>query len=145
MDLAEYSLTEFLAQKGLTGPDQPPKRPSLLPTQAAEIFGAVCEGAGALHANTPRIVHRDINPNNVLFVQGKGWALSDFGLAKYLGSPPVVTTFATVTGPGIGTGHYTAPEQWKDLRAAEVSADIYCERYINRILRPMPERRQSAA
>lgn len=125
MDLAEYSLSEYVAQRAMTGPDEPPKRPCLAPTEAARIFQAVCEAVAALHANTPRIIHRDINPNNILLVDDKGWVLGDFGLAKYLGTPPAITTFATMTGPGIGTGHYTAPEQWKNMRAADVSADIY--------------------
>ena len=38
----------------------------------------------ALHQNRPKLIHRDINPNNLLRLPDGRWVLADFGLAKFL-------------------------------------------------------------
>jgi serine/threonine protein kinase len=69
------------------------------------------------------IIHRDINPGNVLIAEGGELRLADFGLVKMLdvleeGGP------RTSTGARLGTEYYMAPEQ---ARSAEVGkpADVY--------------------
>jgi serine/threonine protein kinase len=72
------------------------------------------------HANQQGFVHRDIKPENILFdSQGKP-ILTDFGIAKAMGSG----TRMTATGMTIGTSHYMSPEQ---ARGQEVDgrSDIY--------------------
>lgn len=127
MEFATYSLGEYIdgtaAKTNLFGTSV--SRPALDGPTAAAVFQDVASAVSALHTHQPAILHRDINPNNVLWVEGRGWMLSDFGLAAFMSRSPATSTFKTNTGPGIGTGHYTAPEQWRDLRSASVCSDVY--------------------
>ena len=68
-------------------------------------------------AHTKGIIHRDINPNNIL-IRSDGWALlTDFGLAHVFteaGADPSASTLSEpLTGPGhvMGTPGYMSPEQ----------------------------------
>ena len=81
---------------------------------AQEIGGALA----AAHASG--VVHRDIKPANVLLDDAGNTYLSDFGIAKDLGSDARVTR----SGQALGSPAYMAPEQ---LRAEPPSAqtDIY--------------------
>ncbi len=51
--------------------------------------------------------------------------LADFGLAKFLSTAPISTSFRTSTGPGPGTQWFTAPEQYRRFLDADERADIY--------------------
>lgn len=64
------------------------------------------------------LIHRDLNPDNLLFTPGNHWAIVDFTAAK-------VTSKMASAEPGtlIGSGIYTAPEQ---LRGQSYPAsDLY--------------------
>lgn len=58
------------------------------------------------YAHQQGVVHRDLKPANVLLRADGGVVLTDFGLAKVLGSADL-----TLTGGMLGTPHYMAPEQ----------------------------------
>ncbi len=67
------------------------------------------------------IIHRDIKPANLLYTPDGVVKITDLGLAKKLSEESDVT----MTGTGIGSPHYLAPEQADDARAVDHRADIY--------------------
>ncbi len=84
-----------------------------------ESFADILNALEELHSCG--FVHRDLNPRNILFHEGK-WKLSDFGLV----SPPGdETTTLTSTLAAWGTQFYCAPEQLQDFKGVNHLADIY--------------------
>ena len=73
------------------------------------------------YAHQLKIIHRDVKPANILISRSGTPILSDFGIAKMLGSRE--TTQLTATGIGIGTPDYMAPEQW--MGKADQYTDMY--------------------
>lgn len=77
--------------------------------------------ASALHyAHHRNIIHRDIKPQNILFRENGSPVLTDFGIAKTLGS----STLVTHTGLSIGTPRYMSPEQIRG-QAVDARSDLY--------------------
>jgi serine/threonine protein kinase len=87
------------------------------PEAAARIGTGVASALAYVHSQG--IVHRDVKPANVIVDQNGKAYLTDFGIARLLG-----TNGMTATGLAIGTAAYLAPEQ---LRGTEVGpkADVY--------------------
>ena len=123
MDLASHSLTSYVEQVSAVQPQ--PMSPVLPFAEAACVFQSMLDAVESLHSNVPRLIHRDINPNNVLRLPDGRWVLADFGLAKFLSTAPVSTSFRTTTQRGWGTMWYTAPEQYRDFGKADEKSDIY--------------------
>lgn len=123
MELAESSLTEYANDAVASGAVQ--GRPLFEPEVATEVLRSMIAAVKALHERKPMIIHRDLNPNNILRLADGRWVLADFGLAKFLGTGRVATTFATRTQVGVGTAYYAAPEQYQDLKRTDARVDIY--------------------
>lgn len=88
----------------------------LPPSQAVPLFKGVCDGVAYLHEKS--LVHRDLKPHNVLFVQLEVPKISDFGLAKVL-------TGRSVTTLGGGTPGYWAPEQRQSRGRISAATDVF--------------------
>ena len=95
------------------------RRGPFAPTEALLLIAHCCEGLQAIHE--VGLVHRDIKPHN-LFIDAQGRPkLGDFGLARQaLGADRM-----TVTGVGMGTPSYMAPEQAQGLADIDIRADIH--------------------
>lgn len=85
-------------------------------TDAIEIFTQLCDAVQ--YAHEQGIIHRDIKPQNVLIQRGKHLLLADFGIAREAGDPKL-----TLTGAGIGTVEYMAPEQ--AMGRSDIRSDLY--------------------
>jgi hypothetical protein len=74
-------------------------------------FRAVAAAVAHLHANG--LIHRDIKPTNVLVMEDGSLRLADFGLAKSLDPSEYTRKVSphSMSGVGLGTQHYMAPEQ----------------------------------
>jgi eukaryotic-like serine/threonine-protein kinase len=85
------------------------------------VFTAVLEGMAHAHERDIPVVHRDLKPLNVLFVQGVP-KITDFGLGKPVDPEG---TKLTRTDIGLGTQPYMAPEQFHQAREVGPAADVY--------------------
>jgi serine/threonine protein kinase len=121
MDMASESLSQLVCRQSGTSRT----RPALSRQTSTPIYRAVLDATEALHADEPRLIHRDINPNNVLRLPNGTWVLADFGLAKFLSTAPVSTMFTTASDQAWGTEGYTAPEQYRDFGSADERSDVY--------------------
>jgi WD40 repeat protein len=90
------------------------------PGRAARLAGQLASGVAEAHRLG--IVHRDLKPGNVLLSADGAAKITDFGLAKALGTDSGLTRTDSV----IGSPSYMAPEQAAG-RARQVgpAADIY--------------------
>jgi serine/threonine protein kinase len=84
---------------------------------ALEISITVAQCLAALHKEG--MVHRDIKPNNILFLDGKV-VLSDFGLARIKDDDVL-----TKTGEAVGSFGYTAPECVSHSDEPQFKCDVY--------------------
>lgn len=128
MELGDTSLSMCL-QECVEATSEDPFAPrSTLPAdEATNVLLQVLRGTATLHGHSPVIIHRDINPNNVLRMRDDRWVVADFGLVKFIGRPVATTAFATRTEANkiVGTAHYTAPEQYRSFKSAGTQADVY--------------------
>ncbi len=94
-------------------------RPHPSPREAARI---VRDAALALdHAHVHGVVHRDVKPGNLMLREDGRVVLTDFGLAKEIGSGSL-----TATGSIVGTPFYMSPEQASGVKdAVGPKTDVY--------------------
>jgi WD40 repeat protein/predicted nucleic acid-binding Zn-ribbon protein len=105
--LSGASLRQLVDDKAL-----PRDWPSLL-TMTCQLLGAL----EAVHRNG--IIHRDINPNNVMRTSEGTLKLMDFGVARIAGLSGL-----TLQGEVVGTSRYMSPEQERG-EPVDQRSDIY--------------------
>ncbi|MFM1769606.1 MAG: hypothetical protein RJA22_2135 [Verrucomicrobiota bacterium] len=91
--------------------------------QWTAIAGLLIQVADAVHfAHEHGVLHRDLKPGNILFDEHDHVYVSDFGLAKLLGTNSSITRSIDL----LGTPHYMAPEVAEgSARLATIPSDIY--------------------
>ena len=94
------------------------RRGALLPKEALRLFKQVLAAVG--YAHKMKVIHRDVKPSNIM-VQANGTVkMTDFGIARVLGSSRL-----TQTGTSMGTAHYMSPEQVLGRKEIDHRTDIY--------------------
>jgi serine/threonine-protein kinase len=106
----EYCPGGSLARRLATGP--------LEPKAAAALLEKLARALGSAHQ--AQIVHRDLNPGNVLLTEAGEPKVTDFGLAKRLDEAA-----RTQSGAVMGTPSYMAPEQASSSKLVGPVADVY--------------------
>src|SRR5437763_444985 len=86
---------------------------------AVRLVRQVAMGLG--HAHRKGLIHRDVNPYNILVTHDGIAKLADLGLAIDLAEEERVTR----EGATVGTFDYVAPEQARHSHAADIRSDIY--------------------
>ena len=88
--------------------------------EAAAILAPIARALEFAHKKG--IIHRDIKPQNILITESGDPMLTDFGIAKILGTDDL--SELTKTGLGFGTPGYMAPEQLLGAKS-DKRLDIY--------------------
>jgi len=97
------------------------ERLTLGPLPLAEATGLIRQALGAVgFAHQQRVVHRDINPEDMVITYEGVLKLNNFALAKSAASPRL-----TQVGTVIGNLKYIAPEQIKGMVEADGRSDLY--------------------
>ena len=89
------------------------------PSNAVKLVRQVAMGLE--HAFRKGLIHRDVNPYNILVTRDGTAKLADLGLAIDLAEDDRVTR----EGATVGTFDYVAPEQARHSHAADIRSDIY--------------------
>ena len=110
-----YMVMEFV--RGRTLEDLIEKKQRLSAEEAVDILGPALEGMA--HAHGLGVLHRDIKPANIMIADDGAVKVTDFGIARILGSSRL-----TREGRIIGTLEYIAPERVKG-EEADARSDVY--------------------
>jgi serine/threonine protein kinase len=111
-----YIVMEFIDGETLTQRLRSLGRP-MPASEAVPIFQHTLEGLGFAHGHG--VVHRDIKPSNIMLARDDEPKLTDFGIARALGSAKM-----TRTGTALGTPAYMSPEQIQGTKL-DHRTDIY--------------------
>ncbi|MCP5159706.1 MAG: protein kinase [Gammaproteobacteria bacterium] len=118
-DIASHEGNYYLSMEYLPGGTLQQHIRNGLPL--ADVLSITRVIAAALdYAHRRGIIHRDIKPQNILFRENGQPVLTDFGIAKTLGTSSIMTR----TGLSLGTPRYMSPEQIRG-QGVDARADIY--------------------
>jgi eukaryotic-like serine/threonine-protein kinase len=118
-DGAYYIVMEYIEGKSLG--EMVGESGALMPERAAEIASDVAAALERAHASG--LVHRDIKPTNIMVTTSGQTKVTDFGIARALGSSTEQTQM-TQTGMVIGTAAYLSPEQAQG-NPVDARSDVY--------------------
>ena len=85
---------------------------------ALKVMEQVLSAVG--YAHRQGVIHRDLKPSNVMVMASGEAKVTDFGIAKVLGSSKL-----TRTGTAMGSAHYMSPEQIRRPETVDARSDIY--------------------
>lgn len=105
---------EYVSGESLS--DKLKREKTLSADAATTIIAQICEGLGALHKNG--LVHRDINPNNIIITSDGNVKIIDYGIARSFEAEKSADTVI------LGTPGYAAPEQF-GFSQSDARTDIY--------------------
>src|SRR5262249_25071549 len=97
------------------------EREGLSADESVHMAAIVADALADAHGRG--VVHRDVKPSNLLFVDGDPHKvkLIDFGVARATGD----TQRLTEAGVSVGTPGYMAPEQVRSLRDVDARTDLF--------------------
>jgi formylglycine-generating enzyme required for sulfatase activity len=114
-----YFVMEYIEGEALS--ERLRRQGPLAAREAAEIARQVALGLDAAHARG--LIHRDINPANILLEHDSGRVkITDFGLARTL---EVGAEKLTQSGGIVGTPPYMSPEQILTPQRVDPRSDVY--------------------
>ncbi len=87
-------------------------------TVAVDLFAQMCDGIAAAHELG--VMHRDLKPSNVIVRPDGRVMITDFGIARAIGSEKL-----TLTGMVVGTAEYLSPEQASGTSRDDLRSDVY--------------------
>lgn len=93
-------------------------RQGLSTNSVIEIIKSIAKALG--YAHEMGVIHRDIKPSNIMFRHDGTPVLTDFGVARVVGSK----TVHTLTGFMVGSPGYMSPEQAMG-ESATIQSDLY--------------------
>ena len=111
-----FIVMEYVEGKSLN--EKIAKEGKFEPKEAIKIISEVARGLS--YAHKKGIIHRDIKPGNILLAADGTPKLADFGLAR----TEIASEYST-SGVGMGTTNYMPPEQQRDAKNINHTADIY--------------------
>ena len=119
-DIGEEDGQQYLAMEYVAGLDLKryiKENAPLSNEEAVRLMGQILLAMRLAH--TQGIIHRDLNPQNVLLTPDGNAKVSDFGIAVAFAE-----TSLTQTNSMLGSVHYLSPEQARGSKAS-VQSDIY--------------------
>ena len=114
--------TPFIVQEFLSGEDLSQiieRRDPLGVPAKVRILAGIARGLE--YAHRARVIHRDIKPANVRVLENGGVKIMDFGIAKLIGAPSVLTG----DGVALGSSSYMSPEQVSGDSVVDPRTDIF--------------------
>jgi WD40 repeat protein len=121
-EVGEHEGQHYFSMKFVEGGSLADRIPTLRdnPTDAARLLAKVCRAVH--HAHQRGILHRDLKPGNVLIDNEGEPHVTDFGLAKKVGTDSGLSQ----SGAAMGTPSYMPPEQAAGrIKELTVACDIY--------------------
>jgi len=113
-----FMLMEFINGKSLS--DMIEERYVLTLEELLPIIKQAAMGLECAQKNG--VIHRDVKPDNIMIDEGRTVKMTDFGLAKIVGSG---MSELTQEGVRVGTPAFMSPEQCKGEKALDIRTDIY--------------------
>ena len=91
------------------------------PVKSLELFEQICSALFACENFSPKIIHRDLSPSNILVTLNLDIKVIDFGLCQLQGDETI-----TLVDEGVGTVNYMAPEcESGSDELIGIGADLY--------------------
>jgi len=84
------------------------------------LLEKIVTAIGVCEKNSPQIIHRDINPQNILVLPDDNICLIDFGICHFEDGETI-----TLTDENVGRRNYTAPECESGASPPSIRSDLY--------------------